>query len=63
MRVLRTFVWAALLATGFIFVTSMANWDVGRFLRPVRNAGRMWSEPASAAGAGFSTDEQNNIDI
>jgi S1-C subfamily serine protease len=63
MRVLRTFLWAALLAGGFIFVTSMANWDVGQVLRPVRSAGRMWSEPAAAAGAGFSTDEQNNIDI
>src|SRR5437763_2600440 len=63
MRVLRTFLWAALLAAGFIVVTSVANWDVGRALRPVRNAGRMWSEPTTASGAGFSTDEQNNIDI
>lgn len=63
MRVLRTFLWAVLLATGFIFVTSVANWDVGRLLRPVRTASHMWSEPASAAGAGFSMDEQNNIDI
>ena len=63
MRALRTVFWAVLLAAGFIFVTGVANWDVGRMLRPVRNAGRMWSEPASAATAGFSTDEQNNIDI
>ncbi|MCU1232190.1 MAG: peptidase and chymotrypsin/Hap [Candidatus Solibacter sp.] len=64
MRVLRTFLWAALLAAGFIVVTSVANWDVGRALRPVRNAGRLWSEPATASGAGaFSSDEQNNIDI
>jgi S1-C subfamily serine protease len=63
MRVLRTFVWAAILAAGFIFVTSVANWDVRSILRPVGNAGRMWSEPATASGAGFSTDEQNNIDI
>jgi S1-C subfamily serine protease len=63
MRVLRTFFWAALLAAGFIFITGVANWDVGRVLRPMHNAGRMWSEPTSAATAGFSTDEQNNIDI
>jgi S1-C subfamily serine protease len=63
MRVVRTFVWAAVLAAAFIWVTSVANWDVGRALRPVRNAGRMWSEPTAAAGAGFSTDEQNNIDV
>jgi S1-C subfamily serine protease len=59
----RTFLWAAVLAAGFIWVTSVANWDVGRALRPVRTAGRMWTEPATAAGAGFSTDEQNNIDV
>ena len=63
MRVLRTFFWAALLAAGFIYITGVTNWDVGRALRPVRSAGRMWSEPATAASAGFSTDEQNNIDI
>jgi S1-C subfamily serine protease len=63
MRVLRTFFWAAVLAAGFIYITGVTNWDVGRVLRPVSNAGRMWSEPATAASAGFSTDEQNNIDI
>ena len=63
MRVLRTVFWAALLAAGFIYITGVTKWDVGRVLRPVRNAGRMWSEPTAAATAGFSTDEQNNIDI
>ena len=63
MRVLRTFFWAAVMAAGFIYITGVAHWDIGRALRPVSNAGRMWSEPASAASAGFSTDEQNNIDI
>ena len=63
MRALRTFLLAAVLAAGFVFVTGVTNWDVGRVLRPVRNAGRMWSEPATAESAGFSTDEQNNIDI
>ena len=63
MRVLRTFFWAAVLAAGFIYLTGVANWDVGRVLRPVRTAGRMWTEPATAASAGFSADEQNNIDI
>jgi S1-C subfamily serine protease len=63
MRVLRTFFWAALLAAGFIFVTGGTRWDVGQALRPVRNAGRLWSEPTTAQSAGFSTDEQNNIDI
>ena len=54
MRVLRTFFWAAVLAAGFVYITGVTNWDVGRGLRPVRNAGRMWSEPTTAASAGFS---------
>jgi S1-C subfamily serine protease len=64
MRVLRPFVWAAILVAGFLYVTSVAHWDVGRLLQPVRTASRAWSEPASAAGAGvYTADEQNNIDI
>src|ERR1019366_7980229 len=63
MRVLRTFFWAALLAAGFVYITGGTRWDVGGVLRPVRNAGRVWSEPTTAESAGFSTDEQNNIDI
>ena len=63
MRVLRTFFWAALLAAGFVFITGGTRWDVGQVLTPVRTAGRLWSEPATAQSAGFSTDEQNNIDI
>jgi len=63
MRVLRTFFWAAILAAGFIYLTGGTSWDVGRALSPMRNAGRMWSEPTTAQSAGYSTDEQNNIDI
>ena len=63
MRVLRTFFWAALLAAGFVYITGGTRWDVGRVLRPVRNAGRLWSEPTRRNRPGFSTDEQNNIDI
>jgi S1-C subfamily serine protease len=63
MRVLRTFFWAALLAAGFVYITGGTRWDVGGVLRPVRTAGRLWTEPARAESAGFSTDEQNNIDI
>jgi S1-C subfamily serine protease len=49
---------------GFLYVTSVAHWDVGRLLQLVRTASRAWSEPASAAGAGvYTADEQNNIDI
>jgi S1-C subfamily serine protease len=63
MRVLRTFFWAAVLAAGFVYITGGTRWDLGGVLRPVRNAGRLWTEPTRAETAGYSTDEQNNIDI
>jgi S1-C subfamily serine protease len=64
MKVLRPFLWAAVMAAGFLYITSVAHWDVGRVLQPVRNAGRVWAEPTSAATAGaYTPDEQNNIDI
>ena len=63
MRVFRTVFWAAVLAAVFIYVTGGTRWDMGQVLRPVRSAGRLWSEPTTAQTAGFSTDEQNNIDI
>ena len=63
MKVLRPFLWAIVLAAGFLYLTSAAHWDVGRLLRPARSVGRLWSEPASAETAGFSADEQNNISI
>src|SRR6516162_6096556 len=62
MRVLRPFVWAAVLVAGFVYLTSVARWDMGNLLRPFRPDGRLYTE-AAAAGPGFSTDEQNNIDI
>ena len=54
---------AVVMAAGFLYLTSIAHWDVGKMLRPMRNAGRVWTEPASAAGPSFAPDEQNNIDI
>ena len=63
MKVARPFFWAILLVAGFLYVTSVAHWDLGRAWQPMRSAGRLWSEPASAETAGFSADEQNNIGI
>ncbi len=62
MRVLRPFVWAAVLVAAFLYVTSVGHWNVSRLLQPVRSGAHAWEEPASAA-SGFSPDEQNNIDI
>jgi S1-C subfamily serine protease len=62
MRVLRPFVWAAVLVAAFLYVTSVGHWNVSRLLQPVRSSAHVWEEPASAA-SGYSPDEQNNIDI
>ncbi len=62
MKALRPFVWATAMVAAFLYVTSVAHWDVGRVLRPAM--GRLWTEPASAAAVGaFTADEQNNIDV
>jgi S1-C subfamily serine protease len=63
MKILRPLFWAVGLAAGFYYFTSVARWDVARFLRPVTTVGRLWSEPEAARTAGYSVDEQNNIDI
>ena len=62
MRILRPFLWAAILVAGFLYITSVGHWNVSKFLPPVKSTGHPWEEPASAA-SGFSPDEQNNIDI
>jgi S1-C subfamily serine protease len=64
MKVLRPFLLAALMAAGFIYLTSLAGWDVGRVLRPVAQTGKLWNEPTSVQTAtAYSSDEQSNIDI
>ena len=64
MKFVRPFLWAAALAAAFVYVTSVANWDIGRTFQPMRNVTHSWSEPATASGAtGYSPDEQNNIDV
>src|SRR5689334_1892233 len=60
MRVSRLLALSTILAAAFVYITSVAHWDAGRFLRPIGQ--RIWSEPTSAAG-NFSPDEQNNVDI
>ena len=64
MRMLRPFAWAAVMVAAFLYITSVAHWDAGRWFRRAGTEGRMWTEPASAATAGiYTADEQNNIDI
>jgi S1-C subfamily serine protease len=63
MRVLRLFLWAAVLVAGFVYFTSVAHWDLGELLRPVHSVGQLWTSPPTAQTASFSADEQNNIDV
>jgi len=60
---MRPFILAAALVGGFWYVTSVANWNPGRLLQPMRQAERLWTAPNAAHSAGFATDENNNIEI
>jgi S1-C subfamily serine protease len=60
---MRPFVWATLLVGGFWYLTSVAHWNPGRLLQPIRQTGRLWTAPGAAQSAGFSSDENNNIEI
>jgi S1-C subfamily serine protease len=59
----RTLVLAFAIVVAFWFTTSHGRWNVRDLLRPISTNGHLWSEPITAHGSGFSTDEQNNIDI
>jgi S1-C subfamily serine protease len=58
----RTLLLAALILGGFWYVTSR-DLRLGRMLKPLASAGRLWSAPETAHGSGFQIDEQNNIDV
>jgi S1-C subfamily serine protease len=60
---MRPFIWAVALVCGFWYVTSVAHWNPGRLWQPIRQAERLWTAPSAAHSAGFSTDENNNIEI
>ena len=59
----RALILTLLLAGGFWFVTTKADWTLRGLMRPLSANSMLWSEPVTAHGAGFAPDEQNNIDI
>jgi S1-C subfamily serine protease len=61
MRILRPFVWAAVMVAAFVYITSVAHWNLGGLVPGVRSASRLYTEASAATN--FSADEQNNIDI
>ncbi len=56
----RTLFLAALIAGGFIWVTTTRKWDPPKFLRG--DSKPIWTEPVMAK-TGLTADEQSNIDI
>ncbi|MEX2264074.1 MAG: trypsin-like peptidase domain-containing protein [Bryobacteraceae bacterium] len=60
---LRPILWAILLVTAFIYVTSVADWNVRRLFDPLRRTTQLWSDPEPARTAGLTSDEINNIEI
>ena len=60
---LRPILMAAVLVGGFVYLTSHSQWSLKKLTSPIRETGRIWSEPEVAQTAGFGADEQNNIDI
>jgi S1-C subfamily serine protease len=63
MRLSRIIVITALLVSGFLLVTTKADWGQRRILSPVSSAVPLWSGPASTHATSLSSDEMNNIDI
>src|SRR4029078_5722809 len=59
----RSFLWAIIMAAGFIYVTSHGDWSLRRIFQPFGPAARLWSSPEVAGAAAFGADEQNNIDV
>ncbi len=60
---LRPVLWAIVLVAGFVYVTSVANWRLGNWWRPIARTGQLWSDPEVAHTANFSSDESNNIEV
>jgi S1-C subfamily serine protease len=59
----RTWILAALLVGGFMYLTSGSRWNPLAAWRASTAGAPTWSGPDVARGAGLSTDELNNIDI
>ncbi len=67
MRFLRPFAWAAVLVAAFLYITSVAHWNVARLLPADHGEsfgpGHGWTEPAASSASTYTPDELNNIQI
>lgn len=60
---LRILALTALLVGGFLILTSQTHWGQREVLSRIADTGRLWTGPDVTHSAGFTSDEQNNIDI
>jgi len=60
---LRPFIWAAILVGGFWYLTSVAHWSPGWIVQHIQREGRLWTAPSPVETAGFTAEENNNINI
>jgi S1-C subfamily serine protease len=60
---LRLLLMAIFVTTACLWLTSGATWSARHLAEPFLRAASKWSEPSTAHGAGFTVEEQNNIDI
>ncbi len=60
---IRPIIWALLLVGAFWYLTSEADWNLSRLLRPVRHTGQLWTAPDTAYTAPVLDNEANNIEV
>ena len=60
--IFRSIFFASLLIGAFVIFTSK-NSPLAKYLHPVTETGRLWSDPQPVRTAGLSSDELNNIEI
>jgi S1-C subfamily serine protease len=59
----RSLLFTLFLVGTFWLITSRGQWNLAQVIKPISSNGHLWSDPVTAHGSGFETDEQNNIDI
>ncbi|HTU46279.1 MAG TPA: trypsin-like peptidase domain-containing protein [Bryobacteraceae bacterium] len=59
----RTLLLAFLIASGLVWLTSRANWNIRNVSAPLSRVGLVLPEQSAVHGAGLTPEEQNNIDI
>src|ERR1035438_3340294 len=62
MKLMRPFLWAAVLVAGFLAITSAGHWRLAQILPKLSSGGRLWEAPVSGASE-YSPAPQKNTGI